>query len=991
MRPPALALAVALLAPAAGAQDNATPHPANPFAATPGAERLAGYAARQASEARSRVGAVPFRSIGPTVMSGRVADIEGKPGDAGTFYVAYASGGLWVTDAGGARFRPLFDEQAAMTLGDIAVDWRDPEGDGPTVWAGTGEVNSSRSSYSGVGVYVSADGGATWAHRGLEDSHHIGRVLVHPDNPETAWVAALGPLYSAGGQRGVFKTTDGGRSWTRTLAPREPETGAVDLVLDPADPDRLWAATWTRSRRAWDFREAGPGSAVWRSDDGGDTWTRLTGPTSGFPNGADVGRIGLAVSPAAPGTVWATVDNQERRPAEATDEDEALTRDMLRTMSREAFLAQSEDAINAFLDANNFPFSYTAESVLRDVREGRLEPVALVEFLEDANRALFDTPVVGAEVYRSDDGGATWTRTHDGYLDDLVYSYGYYFGQLRVAPDDPERLYLLGVPMIASSDGGATWARADGPHVHVDHHDLWIDPEDPDRLLSGNDGGVNVSFDDGASWTKANTPAVGQFYTVQVDTAEPYNVYGGLQDNGVWTGPSQYRHSPAWYASGDYPYRRLFGGDGMQVEVDPRDATVYTGFQFGNYARIEGGRGRGERVTPDHALGERPLRFNWQTPIHLSRHLPDVLYFGSNRLHRSYDRGATWEALSEDLTTGGAPGDVPYGTLTSIHESPLEFGLLAAGSDDGRVWVSEDGGRTWADRSAGLPGPLWVSRVELSAHERGRLLVSLNGYRWDDMTAYVYRSDDLGRTWARIAADLPPEPVNVVREDPHHPELLYVGTDHGLYVSLDGGATTEAMRGQHAADAEGDAMRSDGADAVEMPNAPVHDLRVHARDRELVVGTHGRSLWVADVAHVQMLTPERLASGLHLFAPDTLQHSEAWGTQGYTWSDPREPETTFAIWSDAAGAATVEVRLAGEPVATLTPTLRRGLTYVEYDVTSAEALGPEHEPGEATGRYYLQPSAGYTVRVTRGGATSEATLVVEAGRPPRSRARKKTP
>ncbi|OZC02910.1 WD40/YVTN/BNR-like repeat-containing protein [Rubricoccus marinus] len=986
---------LALLPLAATAQDNATPYPQNPIAPTPEAARMAGAEARAAMEARSPLGAVPFRSVGPTVMSGRVSAIEGKPGDPTVFYVAYASGGLWKTESAGTRFEPLFDEYASMTMGDIAVDWRDPEGDGPTVWAGTGESNSSRSSYAGTGVYKSTDGGATWAHVGLANSHHIGRIVLHPSDPNTAWVASIGPLYSNGGERGVYVTRDGGASWALTLAPEAEETGAIDLVMDPANPDRLYAATWTRSRRAWDFREAGPGSAIHRSDDGGMTWTRVTTDGSGFPTGADVGRIGLAVSPAAGGVLWATVDNQARRPKEADENEEAMdavTQEALRSMSREAFLDLSEDALNAFLDANNFPYSYTAESILRDVREGNLEPLALVEFLEDANRALFDTPVVGAEVYRSDDGGATWTRTHEGYIDDLVYSYGYYFGQVRVAPDDPSRLYLIGVPLIGSTDGGATWAAIDDANVHVDHHDLWIDPTNPDRLLNANDGGVNISYDDARSWQSANVPAVGQFYTVTTDNAQPYNVYGGLQDNGVWRGPSDYRPSRGWLANGDYPYERLGGGDGMQIQVDPRDQTVYTGFQFGNYVRIPEGNGRASRITPSHTLGERPYRFNWQTPIHLSRHLPDVLYFGSNKVHRSLDRGETWQTISEDLTSGGEPGDVPYGTLTSLHESPLEYGLLAAGTDDGKIWVSEDDGRTWQDRSAGLPGPLWVSRVELSGHDRQRLLVSLNGYRWDHFDAYVYRSDDLGRTWTRIGTDLPAEPVNVAKEDPASGDIVYVGTDHGLYVSLDRGESFHPMRGQRAEREDADGARGESMwDSRTMPNVPVHDLTVQARDKDLVVGTHGRSIWIADLEEVQQLTPALLAEALHVFAPDTLQHSTRWGSKGGNWSDPYQPELSIAYTVAQGGPVTFSVvNTKGVELASWTHASGAGLNYAAWPMTVDRAISDEHEAGEDDELYYLMPGE-YLLNVSAGSSSVSVPLVLKSGPEPRSRARKKMP
>jgi len=983
-------LALALLATPFVQAQNVDPvvHLPNGVAPTPAAERLEAAAQRERLAEASPVAEVPFRSIGPTVMSGRVTAVEGRPGDPSTFYVAYASGGLWATDNGGASFVPLFDHMPTITIGDLDVDWRDPEGDGPTLWVGTGESNSSRSSYAGTGVYLSRDGGTTWTHVGLEETQHIGRVAVHPDDPNTVWVAAIGHLYSPNPERGVYRTTDGGTTWENTLFVDD-DTGAIDLILDPNDADRVYAATWTRSRRAWDFREGGPGSAVWASGDGGATWERLSVEGSGFPTGATVGRIGLDVHPN--GVLYAVVDNQARRPEDPDEEEPAVTRDRLRSISRAEFLELAEEDLNQFLDANNVPYSYTAESILEDVRDGRLEPADLVAFLEDANAQLFDTPVIGAEVYRSDDQGRTWTRTHEDTLDDLFYSYGYYFGVVRVDPADVDRVYVLGVPLVASVDGGATWQRADAAHVHVDHHDLWFDPERPGFALSGNDGGLNLTYDGGATWTKLNRPAVGQFYTVQVDDAEPYNVYGGLQDNGVWVGPSTYAPSPEWRAEGDYPYRRLFGGDGMQVQVDDRDGTVYTGLQFGNYVRTHRDGGRIERTVPQHELGERPFRFNWQTPIWLSRHLPDVLYLGSNKVHRSLDRGDTWEALSDDLTGGGRPGDVPYGTLTSLHESPFEFGTLAAGTDDGHVWVTEDGGRTWRDRSAGLPEDLWVSRVELSAHDEERLLVALNGYRWDHFDSYVYRSDDLGRTWERVGLDLPAEPVNVAKEDPHNPDVLYVGTDGGLYVSLDGGTSFSAFHGQRAPAPEAAGPFDEVEEGARLPYVPVHDLVVQARERDLAVGTHGRSLWIADVGLVSRLTSDVMASALHVFPPDTTQHQTNWGARGYTWSDPAESTVEIGYWTTATGTARVRVLDAeGRAVRQWGDAAEPGLNLMTYDLVADRALADDVEAGEDTGAFYLVPGT-YTVEVSVGGQTASAPLVVEPGPEPRSRARKKMP
>ena len=953
----------------------------NPVAPTPAEVRLAGFDAREALQDRSLVNNVAFRSVGPTVMSGRVTDVDVSPYDPTTFYVAYASGGLWRTTSGGAQFEPLFDDQAVMTLGDIAVDWDDAEGDGPTVWAGTGENNSSRSSYAGAGVYKSTDGGATWSHLGLAETEHTGRIVLHPDDPQTAWVAAIGALYSPGPDRGVYKTTDGGATWTRTLFVND-DAGVIDLVIDPADPDVLWASAWERTRRAWDFTEAGAGSGIYKSTDGGDTWVLVTVPGSGFPTGETVGRIGLAVYPGSPQVLFASLDNQARRPDEADDEIPSVTKDALRAMSRQQFLALAEDDLNDYLDRNGFPLSYTAQSLIQMVEEGTLEPVALVDYLEDANAQLFDTPVVGAEVYRSDDGGATWTRTHADYIDDLFFSYGYYFGEIRVAPDDPKRLWLLGVPLVTSSDGGATWAAVDGDHIHADHHALYVNPNKPGHLVNGNDGGINISYDGGTSWFKANSPAVGQFYTVAVDTQEPYHVYGGLQDNGVWTGPHTADPSDeGWRASGDSDFDWIMGGDGMQVQVDTRtNNTVYTGFQFGNYFRLDrpapGADYETTRITPEHDLGERPLRFNWQTPIHLSRHNQDILYLGSQKLHRSLDQGDSWEAISGDLTHGGIPGDVPYGTLTSIDESPRRFGLLVVGSDDGRVHVTEDGGHRWTDISTGLPPDLWVSRVVASAHDTERIYVALNGYRWDNFEAHVYRTDDLGATWRRIGPDLPMEPVNVVVEDPENQDLLFVGTDHGLYASLDGGTSFMTMMGS-------------GAESG-LPNVPVHDAVIHEAAADLVVGTHGRSIWVADLEHARALTADALGD-LKLFEVAPVRHSERWGERGWAWNEPNQPETEITYFAPAAGQATLTVTdSTGTLVSATFDDAERGLNRVTYNLAyDLDEVRDEQEVAE-NGRVYLTPGE-YTVTLTLGEDTATEFLTVEAAPAKPSRGRKKTP
>ncbi len=960
-----LLLLALTLVPAVRAQEVDALAP-NPYPRTPAIERMEAAAQRQALQRASLVKNVPFDNIGPTVMSGRVVDMDVSPFDPTHFYVAYASGGLWVTRTNGQSFTPVFDEEAVMTIGDIAVDWAH----GEKLWVGTGEKNASRSSYAGVGLYTSADSGKTWTHRGLGDTQHTSRIVLHPNDPQTAWVAALGPLYSPGGERGVYKTTDGGASWTQTLA-TDGNTGAVDLVVDETNPDVLYAATWERTRRAWDFVEAGAASGIYKSTDGGDTWALVSTAASGLPIGETLGRIGLALHSES-GTLYALIDNQAHRPEEADeDETQGLTRDALLVMTKDQFLALTLEDVEAYLEENGFPASYTAQSITERVRKGEIAPRALVDYLEDANAALFDTPVVGAEVYRSTDGGATWARTHDDYLDNVYFSYGYYFGDIRVSPLDAQKIYIMGVPILRSGDGGASWKNINGANVHVDHHALWVSPTRPGHLVNGNDGGLNVSYDDGETWFKANTPPVGQFYAIAVDNAEPYNVYGGLQDNGVWKGPRTYRASLGWYESGRYPYERLGGGDGMQVEVDTRDGTAYFGSQFGFYTRRDGTTGERESVRPQHVLGERPLRFNWQAPIHLSRHNQDVLYFGSNKFHRSLDKGETFQTLSDDLTQGGKPGDVPYGTLSSIDESPLRFGLLYAGSDDGLIHVSRDGGYTWARISDALPSDLWVSRVEASKHAEGRVYASLNGYRWDYMDAHVYRSDDYGKTWTRIGTDLPKEPVNVILEDPDNADLLYVGTDHGLYVSLDRGTTFMAM------------MR-------DLPSVSVHDLRVQAREKELVVGTHGRSIFVADVEHVQALTPTLMAEAVHLFDLDDVMHNESWGTAFTLWSEPVAPEMTIPFYAAAEGRGTLRVKdSTGMLLAEKSLDVDKGLNYATYDLTFDTARFEQMQDKGTfkkadNGAVYLVPGT-YTVEVDAGGGTGTATFEVKE-RPRRRRA-----
>jgi photosystem II stability/assembly factor-like uncharacterized protein len=934
---------------------------------TPATERLESMADRQALQENSIVDGIPFRNAGPTVFSGRVADIEVWEKDPSHFYVAYASGGLWKTENNGTTFTPVFDQEAVMTIGDIAVDW-----DKNTIWIGTGEVNSSRSSYAGLGVYKSTDGGQNWEYLGLGESHHIGRIILHPSDPNTAWVAVLGHLYSPNKERGMYKTTDGGKTWKRTLFIND-NAGIVDLMIDPDNPNHLYAASWERTRRAWNFVEAGKGSGIYESTDGGETWALLTTPKSGFPTGEGVGRIGLAMTKDQGKTVlYAALDNYFRRPKEEKEATDDLTKDMLREMTKDAFLKLEKYKVKDYLESNGFPKKYDVDKVTSMIKKDKITPKTLVEYTENANSLLFDTPVIGLEIYRSDDNGKTWKKTHDDYIDAVYNSYGYYFGQIRVAPNNADKIYFMGVPVMRSDDGGKTFKSINGDNVHVDHHALWVNGDRPGHLVLGNDGGINISYDDGENWIKCNSPAVGQFYAIAVDMAEPYNIYGGLQDNGVWFGSSTYKASDRWHSTGQYPYKSILGGDGMQVAVDTRDnATVYTGFQFGNYYRINTKTGRRKYITPKHELGERPYRWNWQTPVHISVHNQDILYIGANKLFRSLKQGEDFMAISDDLTTGGMKGDVAFSTLASIHESSLKFGLLYTGSDDGLVHVSKDGGVSWTNITTGLPEDLWVSRVQASAHEESRVYVSLNGYRWDDFRPLVYMSDDYGATWTRIGLDLPMEPVNVVREDPENEDILYVGTDHGTYVSLDRGQSFMAF-------------------GEDLPATPVHDLVIHPTAKDLVIGTHGRSIYIGSVKELQQLDGDMMAKPLHAFAMEDQRYSSRWGNSWAAWREPNTPEVHIPIYSNAAGKAAIQIVTQDDLLLqSWSVELDKGLNYVEYDLSIQtdqlkaynKALNKKTKKDEKpikvkaadNDKAYLYKGK-YTVKIKRGKASAETTM-----------------
>jgi photosystem II stability/assembly factor-like uncharacterized protein len=888
---------------------------------------------------------IPFSNIGPTVMSGRVADIDVNPQDPTEFYVGYASGGLWYTNNNGTTFTPVLDNSPTQNVGDIAVDWKNG-----TLWVGTGEKNSSRSSYAGIGMLKSTDKGKTWENVGLSDSHHISRIVINPNNPDEVVVGVIGHLYSANKERGIYRTIDGGKTWKRTLFINK-DTGVIDVVTAPGNFNIQYAASWERERKAWNFDGDGKNSAIYKSTNGGKSWKKIS-KNNGFPTGDGVGRIGLAVFDE--NTVYAFHDSQFRREEKEKKKNAsaALTKEDFKTMTVDAFLKLTDKKLNSYLKTNGFQEKYRAENVKQMVRAGSVKPIDLAKYLENANSLLFDTPVVGAEVYKTTDGGKSWNKTHDGYLDDLYYSYGYYFGEIRVDPQDENGIYVMGVPILKSKDGGKTFTSISKENVHADHQTLWVNPNRQGHLIDGNDGGLNLSYDDGESWSKLNVPSVGQFYAIYADNQTPYNVYGGLQDNGVWVASHNARMNKRWHQSGHNPYTSIMGGDGMQVQVDDRNPNiVFTGYQFGNYFRIDRESGRRKYIQPKHTLGENPYRFNWQTPIHLSRHNQDILYLGGNKLHRSLNQGDTWETISEDLTTGGKKGNVAYGTLTTISESPFQFGLLYVGSDDGYVHVSKNGGGSWERISDSFPKDLWVSRVIASKHKKERVYVTLNGYRWDDFNVYVYMSDDYGKTWKNISSNIPASPVNVIREDPENKELLYVGTDNGVYASFDQGNIWYPFE-------------------KGLPNVAVHDLVIQPKAKHLIIGTHGRSLYKANIEPLQVLTNKLENKEAHIFNINSIRKRGSWGSSWSKWLAPNTPEVMIPFYTKSSGKMSVDVYLGEIKVNSFTVDADLGFNEVAFDVSFSEQgkaayLSKNKEASikaAKNGVYYL-PKGKYSVKI----------------------------
>ncbi|MCF7955904.1 MAG: hypothetical protein K9M75_08900 [Phycisphaerae bacterium] len=708
----------------------------------------------------SRFRNLKWRSLGPAYCGGRIESIACPAGYTSTIYVGAGSGNLWKTENNGTTWKPIFDNESTFAIGSVAVAPSDPD----IVWVGTGEVLMARSSYAGTGVFKSTDAGESWSNMGLADTFHIARVLIDPVNPDVVYVAAIGHNYTHNEQRGLFKTTNGGRTWKKVLYVSE-KVGCVEVIMDPKDRKTLYAVMWQRDRKVWNNVVCGTGSGIYKSTDAGQSWKQLT---NGLPTGEKVGRFGIAIAPSNPNIVYALLDNQSQR--------------------------------------------------------------------QDGKRAI------GGEVYRSDDKGASWRKVNKG---DLPTAIGYDFCLIRVSPDNPEQLYVLGNYLLTSTDGGKSYKRNQGkvinlrPHgsrtIHLDHHDMWIDPLNPDRLLNGIDGGLYTSYDRGSTWLRVNNFPITEVYAVSVDMADPYNIYIGTQDNAAMYGPSDFTLTDQALEPWKHVYLDPWGGgDSYFTWVDPNDSdTIYYEHQFGGLRRKNMRTGDTKSIRPESSQDEPKLRFNWMTPFLISHYDSSTLYCGANKLFKSTDRGNTWTTISGDLSGQSNEqrhGNVPYGTITTISESRLKHGLLYVGTDDGNIHVTQNDGMTWARINEHLPAK-WVSRLRASMHEEGTVYASFTGYRQDDFEKYLYMSTDFGRTWKSIGSNLPHESINVIDEDPRDRDILYVGTDLGIYVSLDQGRSWESL-------------------CSNLPTTPVHDLVVHPRQHELVIGTHGRGVFILDVKSI---------------------------------------------------------------------------------------------------------------------------------------------
>jgi photosystem II stability/assembly factor-like uncharacterized protein len=819
-----------------------------------------------------------------------------------TIYAATRSGGLWKTINGGVTWDNVTDSVDVAATGAVAIAPSNPN----IVWVGSGDQANARSSLSGKGVFKSTDAGKTWQSMGLPDSHHIARIVIDPKNPDNVWVAAMGHLFSKNEERGVFKTTDGGQHWKKVLYIND-GVGAIDLVINRKTPTTLYAAMYDKDRKPWQIVESGPETGIFRSDDGGEKWTKLTG---GLPTGK-IGRIGLDLYQKNPSILYALLENQN--PASGAPDQPG------RGAGRGAAGGGAGGAAGA----------------------GRAGAAGAV-----SATAPLAQGIIGNELYRSDDGGKTWTKTSPTNVAGGKAPYS--FNQIKIDPNNDQVVIANSDSMYITRDGGKTWQTGFFRGAFGDYRCMWWDPDDSDRIILGSDGGVQFSNDGGKTTDYAPNLRVGEVYAIGVDMDDPYNVYGGLQDHDSWKGPSNGKTGiitvEDWVTVGP--------GDGMYNVVDPTDSRwVYNTRELNVMGRMDQKTGVRTDISPGRAgSGDPRLRYNWIAPIALSPHNPQIVYAGAQLLFRSLDRGDHWEKISPDLTTNDPDKighNVPFCTITTISESPLKAGTIWVGTDDGKVQVTTNHGGTWTDVTpalvaAGAPVDRWVSRVFASPFDANIAFVSKTGYRNDDFAPYLYRTTDGGKTWTSISANLPKAGINVVVQDRKNKNLLVVGNDVGVFVSIDSGASWLRLK-------------------ANLPTVSVTDLVIHPREGDLVLGTYGRGFWTGDITPLQELTPEVLDHNVHLFDVEPRPRY-GFGGQGMNYhlfgdryvEVPNERDALSINYylkaADPAGAKVTITDTLGKPVAQLTGPAKAGLNRAEWTMQiTAGAAPPAGGPGRAGG------------------------------------------
>ncbi len=837
-----------------------------------------------------------FRNIGPARQNGRVLHLlvdERKPS---TFYIAPSTGGLWKTTNKGTTFASVLPDQSMVSIGHATLAPSNPD----IVWVGTGDAASGRIPLRGFGVWKSSDAGKSWSHMGLTETRHIGRIAVHPRDPNIVYVAAVGYHFSNGPDRGLYKTTDGGKTWAKILYKGD-HVGVVDVVINPRKPNTVFAVTYDKRRIPWNFDEGGPETGIYKSDDAGKTWTRLAG---GLPTGK-LARSGLAIYPKNPSIMYAVIDNLNPRPQ-----------------------AEGQPAAPA------------------TGRGGAPRPI-------------------GGEVYRSENEGRTWTKMN---APGESIGGGKWYGWIYIDPNNDKTVYVPSVSFYRSVDGGKTWG-AKGPEniassFHVDYHAFWIDPRDSNHLILGSDGGLAVSYDFGATWDVFDHLPLAQYYAIGVDMEEPYHVYGGLQDNGSVKIPS---NGPRGSITRD-DWEMVGGGDGMYNVVDPEDSRwLYNESQNGAIQRVDQLTGTSRSIRPVPPKGRPPYRFNWTAPIHLSPHNSRIVYFGAQVVLRSVNRGDTWQEISPDLTTNDPEklkGNIEFCTLTTISESPIAPGILWAGSDDGKVQITRDGGGTWKDvtakvAAAGAPAEYFVTRIFASPHAEGTAFVTKSGWHRDVYAPYVLRTSDYGDTWTAIGSGLPEGTVYSFAQDRKNADLLFVGTEVGVFATLDGGKSWHPF---------GTGLP---------PYALVHDLLIHPRDNDLIAATHGRGLFVTDITPLQGTTAKLWGEDAYLFEVEpkiqwprrTIGGSIDGDRQFVGPNEPSGLVINYWLKSDAAGKVTVRITDPyGESIAVLDGPAKAGLQSVVWDFRRAAAGQAPAAPAQGGGRgqVRLAPPGEYVVTLEVG-------------------------